>query len=292
MNLNDLLIGKGIDPKQVLVLRHRPKESKLNKALPWLAAERPELFNAYQQTQKDKVERVMQKVKYVASFIGRQPGRALFIGLYAVNGWDTMTYQECLQHPSTIELMQFGLGGFESENDRPAILWFDLVLSRTFYPEWMGKLIVSWPPPERSWWRRAHKNEMNVVAILPDSALDAAMPPWDELSISADELRILPTKWQSAIQHWRGVYFIFDKSDGKGYVGSAYGPDNILGRWRNYIASGHGGNELLKKRNPKDFTFTILQRVSPDMLAEDVVGLESTWKKRLHTRHPFGLNDN
>ena len=51
MTLNDLLLAKGIDPKQVIVLRHRPSESKLNKVLPWLAAEDPDLFNAYQQTQ-------------------------------------------------------------------------------------------------------------------------------------------------------------------------------------------------------------------------------------------------
>jgi hypothetical protein len=38
--------------------------------------------------------------------------------------------------------------------------------------------------------------------------------------------------------------------------------------------------------------FTILQRVSPDMEAEDVIQLEATWKKRLHTRPPHGLNDN
>ena len=38
LNLNDLLTGKGIDSQQVLVLRHRPHETELNKMLPWLAA--------------------------------------------------------------------------------------------------------------------------------------------------------------------------------------------------------------------------------------------------------------
>ena len=41
MLLNDLLIRKGIDPEQVLVMRHRPHERQLNKVLPWLAADRP-----------------------------------------------------------------------------------------------------------------------------------------------------------------------------------------------------------------------------------------------------------
>ena len=163
MTLNDLLIGKGIDPKDVLVLRHRPKEPKLNKVLPWLAAERPELFNAYQQTQHNKVENVLQKVKYVASFLGRQPGKALFIGLYSVNGWEKLTYDECLQHPLTVELIQHGMKGYDPINERPEILWFNLTITESFYPEWKGKLIVGWPPPERSWWRRAHRNVMPML---------------------------------------------------------------------------------------------------------------------------------
>jgi hypothetical protein len=80
------------------------------------------------------------------------------------------------------------------------------------------------------------------------------------------------------------------KSDGKAYVGSAYGDGNLLGRWLTYAASGHGGNSLLK-RDPKNFQFTILQRVSPDMEADEVIKLESTWKERLHTRQPFGLTE-
>ncbi len=49
MNLKDLLVAKEIDPQRVLVLRHRPLEPELSKVLPWLAAERPDVFNAYQQ---------------------------------------------------------------------------------------------------------------------------------------------------------------------------------------------------------------------------------------------------
>ncbi len=84
MNLNDLLLGKGIDPKHVLVLRHRPWEPPLNKVMPWLASERPDVFNAYQQTQGEKLERVMRATAgagYIASFIGREAGKALFVGL-------------------------------------------------------------------------------------------------------------------------------------------------------------------------------------------------------------------
>jgi len=77
MHLNDLLIGKGIDTQQVLVLRHRPHEPGLNKVLPWLAAEKPDVFNAYQQTQGEKLEKTLQGAGYVV--VGSTPAaRPLF----------------------------------------------------------------------------------------------------------------------------------------------------------------------------------------------------------------------
>lgn len=294
MNLNDLLRGKGIDPKQVLVLRHRPSEPELNKWLPWLAAEKPDAFNAYQQTQGTRLESAMSAMKsagYVAAFIGRKPGKALFVGLYSIGASKPLTREEYWQVPENVELRKFGMKGFSEEENRSSILWFDLVMT-DFYDSWKGKLVVGWPPPERSWWRRAHRNELPVLAVLEDSALNAAMPEWNEIALTWEQLRVLPTAWKSALSHWRGIYYIFDTSGGQGYVGSAYGDSNLLGRWLEYAASGHGGNRLLRQRDPRHFRFTILQRVSPDMEADEVIRLEGTWKDRLHTHPPHGLNEN
>jgi len=293
MNLNDLLVGKGIDPQHVLVLRHRPWEPQLNKVLPWLAAERPDLFNAYQQTQGEKLERVMQAMAgagYIASFIGREASKALFVGLYSIAGSKPLTYDGYWNVPAHIDLKAFGMKGLGGEK-RSSILWFDLAPT-DFYASWKGKLIVGWPPPERTWWRRAHRNVMPILAVLEDSALDAAMPEWDAIDLTWEELGVLPTRWKSALSQWRGIYYIFDTSGRKGYVGSAYGEKNLLGRWLNYAARGHGGNRLLRQRDPRKFRFTILQRVSPDTDAGDVIRLEGSWKQRLHTREPYGLNDN
>jgi hypothetical protein len=61
MDLNELLLGKRIDPHEVLVFRHRP-EPELNKVFTLLAADKPDLFNAYQQTHGEKVEKAMSLV--------------------------------------------------------------------------------------------------------------------------------------------------------------------------------------------------------------------------------------
>jgi len=298
VNLNDLLKGKGVDPKRVLVLRHRPREPELNRVLPWLAAEKPHLFNAYQQTQGTRVERAMQALVgngYVASFIGEEPGKATFVGLYSIVASRPLTYDQFWQMDEYKELEKQGMKGWESKYSAlPSVLWFDLVLHDDFYADWKGKLIVKWPPPEIVWMRRADRNEnMEIIAVREESGFDAEPPKWDEIDFTWEQLRILPARLRSQLNEWRVIYFIFDTLDRKGYVGSAYGESNLLGRWLNYAARGDGGNKLLRPpRDPGNFRFTILERVSPDMKDNDVIHLESSWKRRLHTRAPYGLNDN
>ena len=289
MQLNDLLNIEGIDPTEVLVMRHRPTEPGLRKVLPWLAAERPDVYNAYQQAQVPKAESALLRAGYLASFIGHEAGRALYVGLYKVGNHKTLTRKKYWSIPANKEMKSFGMTGFDLRG-RTSVLWFEMELT-DFYAHWKGKLIVDWPGGERSWHRWASRNEFFVQSILEDSLLDEEMPNWRELVLTWDELKVLPNNWKTALSEWRGIYYIWDASDGKGYVGSAYGNDNLLGRWLNYAKSGHGGNKRLKKRKPSNFRFNILQRVSPDMAADNVIRLENTWKERLHTRE-IGLNEN
>lgn len=294
MDLNDLLAKEGIDPGCVIVMRHRPHERELARVLPWLAAERPETFNAYQQYQGKQLENVMKQLEgsgHIASFIGHGPGRALFVGLYEIGHSKPLTREEFWATPANKEMKAFGMAGFNDDDPRHVILRFELSLTE-FYADWKGKMAVKWPPPERSWWRRSHRNVMPLLYVLEDSAFVAGMPRWDELNLTWAELALMPERWKAAMSQWRAIYFIFDETDGKGYVGSAYGAENLLSRWLNYASTGHGGNKFLKPRDPQNFQFTILQRVAPDMASDDVIRLEASWKERLHTRAPFGLNDN
>ena len=88
MKLAELLRGRDIDPGMVLAMRHRPQVPRFRRILPLLAAEHPELYNAYQQTQKPREEKMLLRAGYLASFIGHEPGKALFVGLYR-NGKST-----------------------------------------------------------------------------------------------------------------------------------------------------------------------------------------------------------
>src|SRR6516165_7286173 len=85
--LNDLLAKDGIDPKTVLVLRHRPTERQFRKVLPWLAAERPDTYNAYQQTHGPKVEHGCRRPHMSPHSLATRRGRRyLSVSTSAANG--------------------------------------------------------------------------------------------------------------------------------------------------------------------------------------------------------------
>ncbi|MGE8286615.1 MAG: GIY-YIG nuclease family protein [Stenotrophomonas sp.] len=288
IELNDLLAKAGLDPATVMVMRHRPTEKELRAVLPWLAAERSEVYNAFQSNHGEVVEKALSKARYLASFIGHEAGCAVFIGLYEVAGYQVVSAEQFWTLPGNPELRLLGTRGPKDERDS---FWFDLQPT-THLSDWKGKLVIDWTGIERSWWRWAARNRLPVRAIHDESLLVKAMPDWQTLTFEWSQLNLLPTSWRQALAQWRGIYYIFDRTSRLGYVGSASGAENLLGRWQNYAASGDGGNHLLRGRDPQGFVFSILQRLSPDMQVEDVVQIESTWKERLQTRSPNGLNDN
>ena len=292
MDLNYLLSRKSIDVSQsrVLVVRHVPTEGSLKKVLPWLAADEPDVFNAYQQSQNARVEKQLSQAAYLASFIGHEPREAVFVGVYRVSGHRPITHTEFWQMPAIQELKNMGMKFSEQDQFRASQLWFDLQLTET-YADWKGKLIVRWPPPDIAWARWADGNEFPIKAILDESKLVKAMPTWNEIDLNWEQLKHLPRSWVGALSQWRGVYFILDGADGKGYIGSAYGEKNLYGRWLNYANSGDGGNKLLRDRAPDRLRFSILELVSPAETKDEVLRREGNWKDRLHTRE-FGLNAN
>lgn len=293
MLLNDLLLKAGIDPARTLILRHRPFEPQLAKALPLIASERPDLFNLFQSYQGPIVERSILALRggWLVSFIAYGPAKAAFVGIYTIGDATPHTMEQFWSDPGNLELREHGYLGFVDTERQQVQMRFDLV-ETGLHEDWRGKLIVGWPGGERGWYRRAQNNVMPIVAIREESAFAPPLRAWDEVEFTWAELSILPQRWRAALEQWRGIYAIWDSSDAKTYVGSAYGGMNILGRWEGYGATGHGGNKLLRERDPTNFRFTILQRTSPDMLADEVIRLEGTWKTRLHTRAPYGLNEN
>ena len=104
--------------------------------------------------------------------------------------------------------------------------------------------------------------------------------------------------WHIVLSAVNGIYLILDTTTGYKYIGSSYGVEGILGRWRKYTrTSGSGDNVQLKNlimqeaNYAQNFQFSILQTLSKDITESEAIKKEAIWKIKLGTRQ-FGFNSN
>src|SRR5258708_27958128 len=145
LDLNHLLTMEGLEGStlRVAVARHVPSAHDLQRALPWLATEKHDIYNAYQQAQKPEVT-VLRHADYLVSCVSHPKG-ALFIGVYRVSGCRTMSLDEYWRIPANRELRTLGMTWNDKDN---GVSWFNLELQNVLQ-EWKGKLIFEWPPGRR-----------------------------------------------------------------------------------------------------------------------------------------------
>ena len=147
-------------------------------------------------------------------------------------------------------------------------------------------------------------DSMSIVEILENPYEGEDFPGYDNVKVDFSSLELLvhnqKTDWRVALENVKGIYLIVDKSNGKKYVGSAYGDSGIWSRWCTYINTGHGYNdeliELIEKNGidyaRKYFQFAILELRSMKTDDDTIIRRESFWKEVLLTRGDFGYNKN
>lgn len=128
--------------------------------------------------------------------------------------------------------------------------------------DWAGRLLLSWPGG-RGYSRLIKPGLFGVLAVHEENRLTAAPPDPSTLVLAYDELQAIPRSWWVRLGQWSGIYYIRHRTSGRGYVGSAYGTENIAQRWRSYVETGHGGNLYLRSLDPTEFDFSILELVAP-----------------------------
>jgi hypothetical protein len=219
---------------------------------------------------------MLKRATHLVSCIGQKTDDALFVGVYENRGHHKMTRDEA-EFQGTL---------YGSSNDE---LWFELKLTPKM-ADMKGKLVIGWPPPVVSFARFATPNNaFPVKAIHAESALIPPIPHWRDLRLTREQLKTLPERWRLTLRQWRAIYLVHDMTDGKNYVGSAYGEENLNHRWAEYAKTGDGGNVELIGRKYENFRFSILERIGDDMPPEEVTEREQSWMLRLHTRVD-GLN--
>ena len=140
-------------------------------------------------------------------------------------------------------------------------------------------------------------DDCEVVEILPSVFDTDIFPGYDQVDVSWNELSRVIRKegWQAALRNQKGVYLMTDTSNGKMYVGSAYGENMILGRFRSYAKTGHGGNVELKalgKDHIKEyFRYSILE-IFKSTSDDAAIHLRESWWKTVLLSRRFGYNLN
>lgn len=296
LQLADILTKAGLRSVDVNVILHSPRHGDLLEMMPGLVRTRRAALEAYQATHGSRAEAALRRGRpWLAAFVkdglDRRAGRSrmLFCGLYKNRGARMRSHAEIMAEPEVRWLFDtFGaFGEFSEGREDRHHAWFDLVLS-DHLAEFQGRLVCG-VRLTQTYVRLAENLDAPVWAIVEHGFFDAAPPDWRRMRPRGTYVRELPPGWAARLREWRGIYLITDESDGARYVGSAYGQENLLGRWLTHVAGDKGVTRELKARNPVNFRFSILERVSPDMLEHEVIALEQTWMDRLHTRR-YGLN--
>jgi len=167
------------------------------------------------------------------------------------------------------------------------------------YEKYFGRIIVKFDNKAQAMIRNAKSviDDCEVWQVLPDTFDNDLFPGYDKVNISWVELNRVLEKdnWKTALQNQKGVYLLTDISNGSTYVGSAYGENMILGRWRAYVRNGHGGNIGLRgltfEHIQRNFRYSILDIYKSTTDDQIIIERENWWKEVLRTRM-FGYNKN
>lgn len=168
------------------------------------------------------------------------------------------------------------------------------------YEKYFGRLIIKYKNKSQNLIRYANSviNECEVFEILNDTFDDDGFPGYDNVDLSWHDLkRVIEKKdWKTALENQKGIYLITDIETGKRYVGSAYGENMLLGRWKNYVETLHGGNKDLKNLSEEyiknNFRYSILEIYKSTIDDKVIINREHYWMKILLTKNKkFGYNN-
>ena len=292
MRFQDILTRCGLPPDQTCVILHTPVEKSLRRVFAAFAVEEPDLFDAYQNNHPAGPEATLKARPWLVTFVNTQGHDFVLIGVFKSQGWQHHGYAALNGDPRHVALQtRFGVPLFptDSPEGMGGRAVFDLVLTDVL-SDLRGRLLIA-HKPSQSYVRLANSFDAEVVEITRLAHFASAAPDWRDFVVTAAEVRSMPGDWAARLREWRGVYLITDEKDGARYVGSAYGAENLLGRWRNHVAQENGVTVELKERLAGGFRFSILELLAPDADPALVLAIETSWKNRLHTRkHGLNLN--
>jgi hypothetical protein len=183
---------------------------------------------------------------------------------------------------------------------------YEIRTEEKFQP-YVGRLLANFKRPRgmrgRAFNFERYIDQFNLDSILSERFSGEQFPGFSD--VNHEFWRLEPiflterSDWKSALSSFNGIYVITDTSNGKKYVGSAYGEGGIWSRWSQYIYTAHGHNDQLRKvisnngidYARKNFRFCILEWLNKLATPNEVILRENHWKKALDSvQHGYNHN--
>lgn len=274
LTLGHILEAAGIDPAEVVVLRHTYRAGHEDEL------RGPEDLNL--ERLRDYTHR-----QGVRNKLGKNPAR-IWLVFIATDGRRCRLVTVYENH------------GELTDQRTETLRYFDLKES-DLLSSLRNRVVVEWSKDSINWAKSgASASSFPIVEVADPEAVP--FPGFDGVRIDYAELQTMVkdsryAAWQTALGSVQGIYLIADTSTGHLYVGKADGADRIFGRWSQYAQDGHGGNKALRELAGKDaehrrhFQFSLLRVFGPSTPTAEIDAAEIHWKQALLTRN-FGLNRN
>lgn len=275
------MIDPSINLTKTKIVRH------INNDINFTALIKHDLIEEYQSIQ---TKEVFANCEYIISFIADGGSRSIFYGVYKVGEVIFGDYEQLASQKLQLNDPGIGKSRFKYHLERNQL--FDDISQR---------LIVDWGKAAISWHQWAD-NEKQIIEILPKGYLKE-FPGFLDFILDFNDLKTMINNlesnkvWHQMLESVNAIYLIADQSTGQQYVGSAYGAGGLLGRWKNYASTGHGGNKLLIElladdvEYARNFSFTVLRTLPKTLTDQEVIAKEKLYKDKLGSR-VFGLNSN
>lgn len=228
--------------------------------------------------------------EYLVSFLGTEKSRAVFIGVYKV-----LSIRPASDVPLPREFHHYDIF-------KPSRNYYYELKKIDQFEELKDRLVIAWGGATIKWDQWFPKDDKEVIEILPKGYV-RHFPGYLDFILPFDELKTIiehPDShhdWHQMLKAVSGVYLIVDDHTGKQYIGSASGEEGILGRFKSYAKTIHGGNVELKKLlkdNPesaRNLNFTLLETLPLSLTPNEVLKREELYKKKLGSRkHGYNLN--
>ncbi|MDP3713784.1 MAG: GIY-YIG nuclease family protein [Mycobacteriales bacterium] len=272
LTFNDLLVLEGLDPAHVRLVRHQDNRLRPGRLYEAWRNNR-DAFEDYQSVQSKNRFAIGQ---LLASFVVTEARKTVFVGLYRVDGVQT------LPPGSADVLIRHDTSGHFKYS-------LQLVDHLTHYRD---RAVIEWGAGVRTWVQRAASQPKPIMEIAEQ--YEPRFPGFREFVRPIDDVPTLPNGWQQVLRSVKGVYLLVDVESGQQYVGSAKGADSLLGRWISYADGGDGGDVGLRAaagKGRRNYQVSVLEVVDANTPDDTIERIESYWKNKLLSRQ-FGLNRN